>query len=304
MIRFGRTMRFAAAALLLAAGVFVGVPAGAVPEGDSLSTTPSNSATAIHFQNGKNYLESGLVDPAIKEFAAVLAIVPGDGDANYYMGLAQLQKNQNDEAKKYLNKAVLIDGANAAAREQLGLVALKLDDKATAMEQRDALADMVKQCGGSCDSTLTTALSSLDSALKGAPGAAEKTSSLMIERGRDGDVTYKLAVGEINQGRYTQAIALLKETANEVGPHPDILNYLGYVNRKLGNYDTAIRYYREALAINPNHKGANEYLGELYVEIGDLDRARVQLATLDRLCAFGCAEHEDLQQWIRTASAK
>ena len=233
----------------------------------------------------------------------MLAVVPGDGDANYYMGLAQLQKNQNDEAKKYLNNAVLIDGSNAAAREQLGLVSLKLDDRATAKEQRDALADMVKQCGDSCDATLTTALSSLDSALKGAPGSGDKTSSLMLERGRDGDVTYKLAVGEINQEHYRQAIALLKETAKEVGPHPDILNYLGFVNRKLGNYDTAIRYYREALAINPSHKGANEYLGELYVEIGDLNRASVQLATLDRLCAFGCAEHEELQHWIQTAAA-
>ena len=152
MTTLGRTVRFAAASLLVS-GIFIAAPAGAVPEGDSISTEPSDNGTAVHFQNGKNYLESGLIDPAIREFAAVLAVVPGDGDANYYMGLAQLQKNQNDEAKKYLNNAVLIDGSNAAAREQLGLVSLKLDDRATAKEQRDALADMVKQCGDSCDAT-------------------------------------------------------------------------------------------------------------------------------------------------------
>ncbi len=119
----------------------------------------------------------------------------------------------------------------------------------------------------------------------------------------DGDVVYKQAVAEINEGHYTQAIAFLKHSAKQIGPHPDILNYLGYANRKLGNYDTAIRYYREALAINPEHLGANEYLGELYAELGDLDRARVQLATLDRLCAFGCPEHEDLARQIHLASS-
>jgi len=180
---------------------------------------------------------------------------------------------------------------------------LKLDDKDRAVKERDALADMMKKCGSSCDSKLTTAFSSLDSAIKSG-GKGGKTSALMMEHGRDGDVVYKQAVAEINEAHYDKAIALLKDSAKQIGPHPDILNYLGYANRKLGNYDTAIRYYREALAINPDHLGANEYLGELYAEIGDIDRARVQLATLDRLCAFGCAEHEDLAKQIKTASAR
>jgi len=297
------TLRAVASVAFLAGILAAVVPAAAVP---TTEDTPSKSSakddTASHFRNGKNYLESGLVDPAINEFAKVLAVVPGDADANYYMGLAKLQKNEDQEAKNYLAKSVLIDGSNPAAHEQLGLVSLKLDDKDRAMKERDALAEMMKSCESNCDPKLSASFNSLDSAIKSG-GKGDKTSSLMFDHG-DGDVVYKQAVAEINEQRYEQAIALLKDSAKQIGPHPDILNYLGYANRKLGNYDTAIRYYREALAINPEHLGANEYLGELYAELGDLDRARVQLATLDRLCAFGCSEHEDLARQIHVASAK
>jgi tetratricopeptide (TPR) repeat protein len=304
MVRFGSTLRVIAAASLLAAGALAIGSAVSAPTTDTLSEKPKDTDTASHFRNGKTYLESGQLDPAITEFAKVLAVTPGDALTNYYMGLAHLGKNENQEAKNYLAKSVLIDGENPAAREQLGLVSLKLDDRQRAEQQRDALADMMKKCGTSCDEKLTTAFNSLDSALKGGPAGKGKTSSLMMERGQTGDVTYKLAVAEINEGHYQKAIDALKDAENQIGPHPDILNYLGYANRKLGHYDTAIRYYREALAINPDHLGANEYLGELYAEIGDLDRARLQLATLDRLCAFGCAQHEDLKHWIQSASAK
>ena len=273
MASLGTGLRIVAAASLIAGGILAVAPVIAAPTTDTLSTTPKNDDTASHFRNGKNYLKSGMLDPAIKEFDKVLKVVPGDADANYYMGLAKLGKHEDQQAKNYLAKSVLIDGSNPAAREQLGLVSLKLDDKARAEKERDALAAMMKKCGSNCDEKLTTAFNSLDSAIKSG-GKDNKTSSLMIERGRPGDVIYKLAVGEINQAHYQKAIALLKETEEQVGPHPDILNYLGYANRKLGNYDTAIRYYREALAINPDHLGANEYLGELYAEIGDIDRAR------------------------------
>ena len=301
---FKITIRTIVAASLVTGALLAAAPAGAVPSTDPTpSKNAANDDTASHFGNGKNYLESGLLDPAIKEFAKVLAVVPGDADALYYMGLAKLGKNENMEAKNYLAKSVLIDGSNPAAREQLGLVSLKLDDKDRAIKERDALAEMMKKCGSSCDPKLTTSFNSLDSAIKSG-GQGAKTGSLMFEHGRDGDVLYKQAAAEINEAHYEKAIAILKDAAKQIGPHPDILNYLGYANRKLGNYDTAIRYYREALAINPEHLGANEYLGELYAELGDIDRARVQLATLDRLCAFGCAEHEDLAKQIKTASAR
>ena len=48
----------------------------------------------------------------------------------------------------------------------------------------------------------------------------------------------------------------------------DVESLLGYSNRKLKNYNVALKYYQHALSINPKHKGANEYFGELYLEIG------------------------------------
>ena len=66
------------------------------------------------------------------------------------------------------------------------------------------------------------------------------------------------------------------------GPHPDILTYEGYTWRKKGDYARAETYYRQALAIAPNHVGATEYYGELKVARGDIAGARVMLAKLDR----------------------
>ena len=73
---------------------------------------------------------------------------------------------------------------------------------------------------------------------------------------------------------------------------------MGYTQRKLGNYETAKSYYAMALEVDPNHKGANEYLGELYVETGDMDKAQIQLAKLEEICTFGCIEENELRAWI------
>ena len=82
------------------------------------------------------------------------------------------------------------------------------------------------------------------------------------------------------------------------GPHPDVLTYQGFANRKLHNYDVAISYYSAALKLDPDHRGANEYLGEYYVETGQMAKAKAQLVTLDRICKFGCEEAEELRRWI------
>lgn len=82
-----------------------------------------------------------------------------------------------------------------------------------------------------------------------------------------------------------------------------MLTYIGFANRKSGNYDQAILYYTAALTVAPNHLGANEYLGEYFVELGDLDAANRQLVKLDNLCAFGCAEAEELRSWVKRAES-
>src|SRR5262249_2390362 len=114
----------------------------------------------------------------------------------------------------------------------------------------------------------------------------------------DGDAAYSVASALINEGRYSDALSSLHQAALALGPHPDVLTYQGFANRKLHNYDVAISYYSAALKLMPDHRGANEYLGEYFVETGQMAKARAQLVKLDHICKFGCEQAEELRRWI------
>lgn len=110
--------------------------------------------------------------------------------------------------------------------------------------------------------------------------------------------TYAQAVEKVKAKDYARAIPLLRDVVAQEPRNADALNYLGYSYRESGDLEKALENYRKALAVDPNHKGANEYLGELYVRLGDLPNAEAQLAKLDRLCTFGCAEYEELKRKV------
>ena len=80
--------------------------------------------------------------------------------------------------------------------------------------------------------------------------------------------------------------------------HADVYNLIGFSLRKSGDYQQAYTFYRKALELDPEHKGALEYLGELCVETGQLDKAREHVVILKRLCPGGCEELADLEQAI------
>lgn len=97
--------------------------------------------------------------------------------------------------------------------------------------------------------------------------------------------------------------ALTALRAQPQAGNADWHNLLGYTLRKhkppqLAEAEAA---YLQALQIDPAHRGANEYLGELHVMKGDLPKARERLAVLDKLCPSGCVEREDLQRAIAAA---
>ena len=77
-------------------------------------------------------------------------------------------------------------------------------------------------------------------------------------------------------------------------------NLMGYSLRKgpTPDFAGAEKFYNEALRIDPAHRGALEYSGELYLQTGDLARAEQRLAALDKACFFGCAEYSDLKKAI------
>jgi Flp pilus assembly protein TadD len=102
---------------------------------------------------------------------------------------------------------------------------------------------------------------------------------------------------------YKAALVELKTVA-ETHQHADVYSLIGFSLRKTGDYPTALTYYKKALDFDANHKGAREYLGELYVETGDLSKAREQLAVLEKLCPQGCEEREDLEKALASAPPK
>jgi len=86
--------------------------------------------------------------------------------------------------------------------------------------------------------------------------------------------------------------------------HADVYNLMGFSLRKSGDQKQAYTFYRKALDFDPQHKGALEYLGELYVVTGQLDKARENAVLLKRLCPSGCEELADLEAAIAHAPAK
>ena len=103
---------------------------------------------------------------------------------------------------------------------------------------------------------------------------------------------------------FTGAIADLNALIDKGTQHADVYNLLGYSLRRSGDTTTALTFYKKALEFDPDHRGALEYLGELYVQTGDLAKARENAARLAKLCPQGCEELEDLRQAIAAASAK
>ena len=68
--------------------------------------------------------------------------------------------------------------------------------------------------------------------------------------------------------------------------------------------DLVFRHYNEALRLDPKHLGAHEYLGEAYLQTGNVDKAKEQLRTLDKLCFFGCKEYTMLKTAVAAYEAK
>jgi len=103
---------------------------------------------------------------------------------------------------------------------------------------------------------------------------------------------------------WTGALTALRaqpQTANA-----DWNNLMGYTLRKQAQPDLARAetHYLEALRLDPNHRGANEYLGELYLMKGDVASAEKRLAALAQICPGGCEEREDLARSISAFQAK
>ena len=100
--------------------------------------------------------------------------------------------------------------------------------------------------------------------------------------------------------QWQQAEALLRDLRQDAANSADVWNWSGYVARKSGRLSEAFPYYDKALAIDPKHRGAHEYLGEAYLQNGEREKARQQLQILQGLCGQ-CEEAQDLAAALKTA---
>ena len=113
---------------------------------------------------------------------------------------------------------------------------------------------------------------------------------------------YMAVKAEVDAGAYQAALTRLMALDQQTPNDPDILNLIGFSLRKTGHPDQALDYYSRALAQKPDHLGANEYLGELYLELKQPAKAQERLAVLEKACG-DCEEFQELKEKIAQQAA-
>ena len=113
------------------------------------------------------------------------------------------------------------------------------------------------------------------------------------------DKAYDLVYAE----DFDKSLKLLKKIAkrNDLGDmKADVYNLLGFSYRKNDNpdLDKAFESYKIALEANPEHAGAHEYLGELYIKMGNKSMAEEMLAKLETIAGTGSDEYKKLKKAI------
>ena len=136
--------------------------------------------------------------------------------------------------------------------------------------------------------SLALAVSLAHAADSAAPSAPDKLSA---------------ARAQIAAKKWPAAVEELKRV-NDTGS-ADWNNLMGYSLRKAAtpNYAAAEKYYDEALRIDPKHRAALEYSGELYLMTGNLPKAEQRRAALDKACTFSCEEYTDLKKAVERYKA-
>jgi Flp pilus assembly protein TadD len=295
-----------AGAMALAATTAAASGGGA--SGGSGADLPSASAQlydpSVEYAKAVAALKAGQFREAARAAQHVTDAVPRSPDAWRILGAAKAGDHDWRASRRAYERAVKLAPDEPSGHFGLALAMANLKD-AKAQGELDWLKAKLDACGTTCPEAeqLKRMNAAAQSAVAPAAGGQPKPSaslsgSMLFGGPKAGDAAYVQAVSLINQKRYDAALAALAKARATFGPHPDIITYEGYAWRKKGDYAKAESYYRQALAIDPDHVGATEYYGELKVAEGDIAGARKLLAKLDRVCAYGCAEQEELRRWI------
>jgi len=95
---------------------------------------------------------------------------------------------------------------------------------------------------------------------------------------------------------WSGAIAALKLAALRDPRNADIQNYIGYAYRRLHQLGPAMGFYQKALESNSRHRSAHEHLGELFLVLGEPNKAQEHFEALTRICLIPCDELADLER--------
>ena len=109
---------------------------------------------------------------------------------------------------------------------------------------------------------------------------------------------FKQAVAKVNRGEYGEALVDLEKIVRDEPRNADAHNYIGFCYRKSGQLKDAQEAYNRVFAINPEHRGALEYQGELFLKLGDLESAKRNLEKLIKICGKTCKESSELERAI------
>jgi tetratricopeptide (TPR) repeat protein len=136
-----------------------------------------------------------------------------------------------------------------------------------------------------------------------APNAALPADSQPVVRT---DPVLEQASKTIAAKDWPQAQALLKDAIARNPNNADYHNLYAYSVRKGANPDMSLvfQHYNEALRLDPRHRGAHEYIGEAYLQVGNVAKAKEHLSALDKLCFFPCSEFNELKKAVAAYEAK
>ena len=113
------------------------------------------------------------------------------------------------------------------------------------------------------------------------------------------DAKYAEGVAAVKRRDYPTAIRCFEDVVARDDRNANAYNWLAYSIRQNGDAARSIPIYQKALAIDPKHKGAHEYIGEAFLALGNLPKAKEHLTVLDKLCFFPCEEYSDLKRAVQ-----